>query len=81
MLWPSPSYDYQMNGIDICLSYMNLQDILDGKWTACYKSISDILISMFSGIIQTFAGVTSGSDPRVTRNADMRRTSEAEPDG
>ena len=25
--------------------------------------------------------VTSGSDPHVTRNADMRRTSEAEPDG
>ena len=28
-----------------------------------------------------FANVTSGSDPHVTRNADMRRTSEAEPDG
>ena len=25
--------------------------------------------------------VTSGLDPRVTRNADMRRTSEAVPDG
>ena len=25
--------------------------------------------------------VTSGSDPRITCNADMRRTSEAEPDG
>ena len=26
-------------------------------------------------------GVTSGSDPRITRNVDMRRTSEVEPDG
>ena len=25
--------------------------------------------------------VMSGSDPRITCNADMRRTSEAEPDG
>ena len=39
-----------MNGIDICLGYTNLQGILDGKWTIHYKSISDILISMFSGI-------------------------------
>ena len=48
--WPSPSCDYQMNGKDIHLSYMNLQGILDGKRTICYESISDILISMFSGI-------------------------------
>ena len=56
MLWPSPSYDYQMNGIDIRLGYMNLRDVLDGKWTAHYESISDILILMFSGVIQTFTG-------------------------
>ena len=48
--WPSPSCCYQMNGIDIRLSYMNLQGILDGKWTIHYESISDTLISMFSGI-------------------------------
>ena len=36
-----------MNGIDIRLGYMNLRDDLDGKRTIRYKSISDILISMF----------------------------------
>ena len=45
-----------MNGIDIRLGYMDLRDDLDGKWIARYKSISDILILMFSGVIQTFAG-------------------------
>ena len=44
----------QTNGIDICLGYSNLRGILDGKWTAHYKSISDILISSFSGVIETF---------------------------
>ena len=39
-----------MNGIDICLGCTKLQGILDGKWTIRYESISDILISMFSGI-------------------------------
>ena len=34
----------------ICLGYMNLRGILDGKQTLCYKFISDILISRFSGI-------------------------------
>ena len=48
--WPSPSCDYQMNGTDIRLGYMNLRGILDGKWTVCYKSILDILISRFSGV-------------------------------
>ena len=48
--WPNPLYDYQMNGKDICLGYTNLRGILDGKRTIRYKSISDILISMFSGI-------------------------------
>ena len=48
--WPSPSYCYQMNGIDIRFGYMNLRGILGGKRTIHYKSISDILISMFSGI-------------------------------
>ena len=52
--WPNPSYDYQMNGKDIRLGYTNLQGILDGKWTIRYESISDILISMFSGINQKF---------------------------
>ena len=41
-----------MNGIDIHLSYTDLQDDLDGKWIAHYKSILDILISMFSGMIE-----------------------------
>ena len=49
-LWPSLSCDYQMNGIDIRLGYTNLRGILDGKWTIRYESISDILISMFSGV-------------------------------
>jgi len=48
--WPNPSHDYPMNGKDICLGYMNLRGILDGKRTIRYESISDILISMFSGI-------------------------------
>ena len=48
--WPNLSYDYQMNGKDIRLGYMNLRDDLDGKRTICYESISDILISMFLGI-------------------------------
>ena len=48
--WPNPSCDYQMNGNDIRLGYTNLQGILDSKRTIRYKSISDILISMFSGI-------------------------------
>ena len=39
-----------MNGKDIRLSYTNLRGILDGKRTIHYESISDILISMFSGI-------------------------------
>ena len=55
-LWPSPLCDYQMNGIDIRLGYMNLQGILDGKWTIHYKSILDILISMFSGINKCLQG-------------------------
>ena len=46
-----------MNGIDIRLGYTNLRDVLDGKWTTCYESNSDILILMFSGVIQTFAGL------------------------
>ena len=46
-----------MNGIDIRLGYTNLRDVLDGKQTTRYKSISDILILMFSGVIQTFAGL------------------------
>ena len=54
--WPSPSCDYQMNGIDIRLGYTNLQGILDGKRTICYESISDILISMFSGINKCLQG-------------------------
>ena len=45
-----------MNGMDIRLGYTNLRDDLDGKRTIRYKSISDILISMFLGVIQTFAG-------------------------
>ena len=39
-----------MNGMGIRLGYANLQGILGGKWTIRYESISDILISMFSGI-------------------------------
>ena len=54
--WPSLSCDYQMNGKDIRLGYMNLRGILDGKWTVHYKSISDILISMFSGINKCLQG-------------------------
>ena len=46
----SPLCDYQMNGMDIHLGYTNLQGILDGKRTIRYESISDILISMFSGV-------------------------------
>ena len=45
-----------MNGIDIHLHYTNLQGILDGKQTIRYKSISDILISMFSGINKCLQG-------------------------
>ena len=45
-----------MNGMDMRLGYTNLQGILDGKRTIRYESILDILISMFSGIIETFAG-------------------------
>ena len=48
--WPNPSYDCQVNGKDIRLVYTNLRGILDGKRTIRYESISDILISMFSGI-------------------------------
>ena len=41
--------------MDIRLGYTNLRDDLDGKRTIRYEStISDILISMFSGVIQTF---------------------------
>ena len=54
--WPSPSCCNQMNGIDIRLGYTNLQGILGGKWTICYKFISDILISMFSGINKCLQG-------------------------
>ena len=39
-----------MNGTDIRFGYTNLQGILDGKWTVCYKSILDVLISRFSGV-------------------------------
>ena len=42
--------------MDICLSYTNLWGILDGKWTIRYKSISDILISMFSGVNKCLQG-------------------------
>ena len=39
-----------MNGMDIRLGYTNLRGILDGKWTICYESILDILISRFLGV-------------------------------
>ena len=55
-LWPSPSCDYQINGIDIRLGYTNLRGILDGKWTIRYESTLDILISMFSGINKCLQG-------------------------
>ena len=55
-LWPSPLCDYQINGIDIRLGYMNLRGILDGKWTIRYESTLDILISMFSGINKCLQG-------------------------
>ena len=42
--------------MDIRLGYTNLWDDLDGKQTIRYESISDILILMFSGVIQTFTG-------------------------
>ena len=42
--------------MDIRLGYTNLQGILGDKRTIRYKSISDILISMFSGMIEMFAG-------------------------
>ena len=45
-----------MNGMDICLGYTNLRGILDGKWTIRYQSISDILISRFSGINKCLQG-------------------------
>ena len=45
-----------MNGIDIRLGYTNLRGILDGKRTIRYESISDVLISMFSGIIERSQG-------------------------
>ena len=48
--WPGPSCNYQMNGIDIRLGYTNLRGILGGKRTIRYESISDILISIFSGV-------------------------------
>ena len=54
--WPNPLYDYQMNGKDIRLGYTNLRGILDGKQTVHYESISDILISMFSGINKCLQG-------------------------
>ena len=54
--WLNPSCDYQMNGMDIRLGYMNLRGILGGKRTIHYESILGILISMFLGIIETFAG-------------------------
>ena len=49
--------NYQMNGMDIRLGHTNLRGILGDKRTIRYESISDILISMFSGIIETFAGL------------------------
>ena len=54
--WPSLSCCYQMNGIDIRLGYTNLRGILGGKWTIRYKSISDILISRFSGVNKCLQG-------------------------
>ena len=39
-----------MNGMDIHLGYTSLLGILYGKRTIRYGSISDILISRFSGI-------------------------------
>ena len=42
--------------MDIRLSCTNLWGILGGKQTIYYESILDILISMFSGIIEMFAG-------------------------
>ena len=52
----SPSCDYQLNGMDICLDYTNLRGNLGGKRTIRSESILDILISMFSGVIEMFAG-------------------------
>ena len=45
-----------MNGTDIRFGYTNLQGILDGKWTVCYKSILDVLISSFSGVNECSQG-------------------------
>ena len=52
----SPSCDYQLNGMDIRLDYTNLRGNLGGKQTIRSEPISDILISMFSGVIEMFAG-------------------------
>ena len=54
--WPGPSCDYQMNDNDIRLGYTNLRGILDSKRTIHYESISDILISMFSGVNKCLQG-------------------------
>ena len=52
----SPSCDYQLNGMDIRLGYTNLRGNLGGKRTIRSESISNVLISMFSGVIEMFAG-------------------------
>ena len=52
----NPSCDYQLNDIDIRLDYTNLRGNLGGKRTIRSESLSDILISMFSGVIEMFAG-------------------------
>ena len=45
-----------MNGIDIRLGYTNLRGILGSKRTIRYESISDILISRFSGVNKCLQG-------------------------
>ena len=60
-----------MNGNDIRLGYTNLQGILDSKRTIRYESISDILISMFSGINKCSQGrnifIIDFSSPRYQK--------------
>jgi hypothetical protein len=40
-----------MNVVDNRLGYTKLRVLLDGKWTVRYEYISDVLISIFWGVI------------------------------
>ena len=80
-LQPSPGVQPDVHGIlEKYLSCNKREDVRTLSQVGHEVSDNEKMLQPSCGV-RHLESVTSGSDLRVTRNADMRRTSEAEPDG